>query len=164
MRSPDQTLIYRNAMESLVAEEVDKQFLQVPPRLVKYLVKQEVAAFALNRLPSLYATSEKGWRQQVIRGRRDYKAQVTDAVRQGLVAVQRDPLRVEAPLNLPDQDEAIAALKKLKVLLQYEELSWRNVADAVEKALVSTAKGHITWKTREKFEVNDHWDQASYNH
>jgi Late competence development protein ComFB len=151
-------------MEPLVTEEVDRQFLQVPPLLVKYLNKQEVSAFALNRLPSLYATSEKGWRQQVIRGRRDYKIQVTDAVRQGLVAVQRDPLRVEAPLNLPDQDEAVAALKKLKVLLNYEELSWKNVVDAVEKALASTAQGQITWKQRERHDPNSHWNNSYYNH
>lgn len=136
-------------MESLTADEVERQFQQIQPRLARYLSKEEVAAFALNRLPALYATSEKGWRQQCVRGRRDFGTQITAAVRQGLVAVQRDPLRVEAPLSPPENEEVQVVLRKLKTLLKREDLSWSNVADTVEQALVKTARGEITWQQKQ---------------
>ncbi|MCS6813064.1 MAG: late competence development ComFB family protein [Cyanobacteria bacterium] len=53
----EKSTIYRNAMESLVAEELERQFQLVPPKLGRYLSREEVTAFALNRLPPLYATS-----------------------------------------------------------------------------------------------------------
>lgn len=145
----EKTLTYRNAMESLTADEVERQFQQIQPRLARYLSKEEVAAFALNRLPALYATSEKGWRQQCVRGRRDFGTQVTAAVRQGLVAVQRDPLRVESPLSPPENEEVQLALRKLKTLLKREDLSWNNVVDTVEQALIKTARGEITWHQKQ---------------
>lgn len=145
---PDRSLTYRNVMESLVAEEVERQFQHIQPRLARYLSKEEVTAFALNRLPALYATSEKGWRQQCIRGRRDCGTQIATAVRQALVAVQRDPLRMEAPLNSHEDTESEAALRELKAILKREELSWRNLVESVEQALLKTARGEITWQKR----------------
>jgi hypothetical protein len=88
---------YRNAMESLVVEEVDRQLQRLPAKLVEYISTAEVIAYALNRLPSLYATTEKGWRQQRLRGKNELKNQVNTVVRQALVAVQRNPLRVVIP-------------------------------------------------------------------
>ncbi|MCS6814976.1 MAG: late competence development ComFB family protein, partial [Cyanobacteria bacterium] len=70
-----------NVMEFLVAEEIEKQLKFVPARLAKYLNVQEISAFALNRLPALYATSERGWRQQCIKGKRDYGEKIKHAVR-----------------------------------------------------------------------------------
>ena len=50
---------YINVMEMLVEEEVTKQIKGLPPRILKYLKQTEVETYALNRLPSLYASSEK---------------------------------------------------------------------------------------------------------
>ncbi|MCS6812921.1 MAG: late competence development ComFB family protein [Cyanobacteria bacterium] len=139
--------VYRNAMEHLVAEEIDKQFRMIPPRLARYLNKKEVAAFALNRLPSLYATSEKGWRQQCLRGRRDYSEQIATAVRQGVLAVQKDPLRIETPIapDAADQggSDAYKALQALRLLLHCDDLSWQNVVAKVEDAIAKSARGEI---------------------
>jgi hypothetical protein len=40
---------YRNAMESLVVEEVDRQLQRLPARLVEYLSTPEVIAYALKK-------------------------------------------------------------------------------------------------------------------
>lgn len=161
--SQDRPLTFRNVMESLVAEEIDRQFQQLPPRLARYLSKEEVAAFALNRLPALYATSEKGWRQQGIRGRRDYNAQITTAVRQALAAVQRDPLRMETPLPTAEDMEAQVALRKLKTLLKTEDISWTTLADVVEQTLIKTARGEITWQKRDTSQSSGQaWGSAFY--
>ena len=55
---------YTNVMERLVAEEVERQKAKLPPKLREYIKTVEVETFALNRLPALYASSEKGWQMQ----------------------------------------------------------------------------------------------------
>ena len=115
---------YINVMEILVAKEVDRQLGQLPQRVLKYVKRVEVETFALNRLPALYASSEKGWEHQCDKAQRDYRAQLTSAVRQALAAVQVDPIRLSQPLDLADESESNAILQTLRDLLQQPELSW----------------------------------------
>lgn len=91
--------IYRNAIEPLVAEELRQQLQHLPKQIVKYLNPAQVMAYALNRLPALYATSEEGWRRQQLRAKQQLKQQIVTAVRQGLAAVQKDPLKSSTPLK-----------------------------------------------------------------
>jgi len=95
---PDQVLLYRNALEPLVTEEVKRQLEQLSPKLVKYINPEQVIAYALNRLPPLYATSIEGWTRQQQLAKTKLEKQIFLAVRQGLAAVQRDPLKVSTPL------------------------------------------------------------------
>jgi Late competence development protein ComFB len=136
----DQSIIYRNAMESLVVEEVDRQFCRLPSRLADHLSHSEVIAYALNRLPPLYATSEKGWRQQRLRGKSELGTQIHNAVRQGLVAVQRDPLRMATPLQFPEELEPQQALTGLKELLGAKRLDWTNLVDVVKYSLAEAGR------------------------
>ena len=138
--TPNQSITYRNAMESLVLEEVDRQFCRLPSRLADHLNRAEVIAYALNRLPALYATSEKGWRQQRARGKSELGTQIHTAVRQGLVAVQRDPLRMATPLQFPEELEPQQALESLKELLGEQRLDWANLVDVVKYSLTEAAR------------------------
>lgn len=108
--------LYSNAWEPLVLEEVERQMQHLPPRLVEYLNPAQVIAYALNRLPALYATSEDGWHRQQQRAREQFGDQLVVAVRQGLAAVQRDPLRVSTPLNLPVNVERIVPKSSVALL------------------------------------------------
>lgn len=94
---------YHNIMEDLVAEEVKRQVASLSPRLSQYIKRVEVETYALNRLPPLYASSQEGLLQQQKRGRESLIEEVKKAVRQALVAVQRDVLRHSTPL-IPDED------------------------------------------------------------
>ena len=96
----ERILKYRNVLESLVAEETCRQLMNLPPNLVKYINPAQVIAYALNRLPPLYATSFEGWQRQQKRATEELGNQITTAVRQGLAAVQRDPLKRVTPLPL----------------------------------------------------------------
>ncbi|MFB2839785.1 late competence development ComFB family protein [Floridanema evergladense] len=98
------SLVYRNAIEPLVVQEVEHQLQQLPPKILKYIDPVQVVAYALNRLPALYATSEEGWHWQQVRAKTKLKEQITTAVRQALVAVQRDPLKVFTPLKETEID------------------------------------------------------------
>lgn len=93
------SLIYRNAIEPMVVQEVEHQLRHLSPKMLKYIDPVQVIAYALNRLPALYATSEEGWNWQQARAKSKMKEQITTAVRQALVAVQRDPLKISTPLK-----------------------------------------------------------------
>ncbi|MDJ0736325.1 MAG: late competence development ComFB family protein [Nostocaceae cyanobacterium] len=136
---------YQNVMESLVFEEVKQQLESLHPNVSKHINPSEVAAYALNRLPALYATGKRGWQRQYHRGKTELQQQIVKAVRHGIVAVERDPLRVQSPLTFTEDSAALAALEDLKTLLQRENLSWENLKSVVEQTLMDTMRGNITW-------------------
>ena len=82
----------KNVMEDLVHEEIVRQLRHYPKNLAGYINKVEVATYALNRLPALYASSHNGQSQQLQIARKKYKDQVVSAVRRAIAAVERDPL------------------------------------------------------------------------
>jgi hypothetical protein len=107
---------YYNVMEDLVAEEVRGQLASLSPRLAQYIKRFEVETYALNRLPTLYASSREGWMHQQKRARKEFQGVVKTAVRQAIAAVQRDLLRSSTPLfqdeesvsDFPSQKETSA--------------------------------------------------------
>jgi hypothetical protein len=136
--------IYINVMEELVAEEVERQLKLCPESLRRYIKPLEVETYALNRLTPLYASSEKGKNQQKILGRKQYTDKIKTAVRQGIIAVQRDPLRSSIPLISDTElkyQEAVSALERLEELLEergftlYQKLSWNNLVTEMQRVL-----------------------------
>ncbi|WP_107670661.1 late competence development ComFB family protein [Cyanothece sp. BG0011] len=131
------TKIYVNIMELLVDEEIDKQLKFYPKQLKEYINKIEVATYALNRLPPLYASSAMGKEYQKRTGQQKYKSQITLAVRRALAAIERDPLKRSVPLiseRYAEYEVAKIALNKLEKLLQNkgiitnsQQLSWNNL-------------------------------------
>lgn len=115
---------YMNVMELLVTEEVEKQLKAMHPRLLKYVKRVEVETYALNRLPSLYASSEKGWQLQYEKAKRELHNQIKSAVRQALAAVQVDPIRSSEPLRGQDNEAANLALNALREILRQPDLNW----------------------------------------
>jgi hypothetical protein len=142
----NQRALTGNVMESLVNEEVAKQLKKLPPRLIEYIHPDQIVAYALNRLPSLYATSEQGWHQQWKRGKQELQPQITTIVRQGFAAVQQDPLRQVNLQGERDLGVASVVLQDLRELLQNPDLDWQAVVPSVEKALIQSMRGKVTWK------------------
>lgn len=101
---PNQVLTYCNVMELLVAQEVHRQLQQLPPKLVNYINPAQAIAYALNRLPALYATSPRGWYLQQQRAKAKLAPQIIVAVGQALAAVQQDSLNVVN--SLPSAENA----------------------------------------------------------
>jgi len=103
-----QTLDVVNIMESLVLEEVDEQLSrQISSQLAEYINRMEVATYALNRLPALYASSQEGLYYQVKRAKMQCREKIGEAVRRGIAAVLRDPIRTSTPLT----PEAVSKVK-----------------------------------------------------
>ncbi|MEO1094037.1 MAG: late competence development ComFB family protein [Cyanobacteria bacterium J06638_28] len=127
--------VYINVMELLVTEEVDRQLKRLPERVLRYIKRSEVETFALNRLPALYASSEKGLQHQRDYASRDLKQQIENSVRQALAAVQIDPIRLSQPLHLEEEEnsEATAVLQALKECLHSPDLTWKTALAKLQK-------------------------------
>jgi hypothetical protein len=131
-----------NVMEELVNEEIDKQLKSYPSSLSQYIDRLEVATYALNRLPPLYASSQKGKNQQRSVARQLYQDQIQTATRQGIAAVRRDPIRASTPLVSQaeiEYREASEALQQLRELFRERlgishPLTWQNLVDEVSRA------------------------------
>lgn len=98
LQSFDQSTAHKNVMELLVTEEIEKQIENYPFKLSKKINWIEIATYALNRLPPLYASSKEGLYRQKQRGQKEFKNQISSAVSQALEVVQRNPLRLSTPL------------------------------------------------------------------
>ncbi|MBD2461282.1 late competence development ComFB family protein [Oscillatoria sp. FACHB-1407] len=149
---------YKNAMEVLVEEEVDRQVKALPARSTVYINRLELVAYALNQLPSLYATSERGFDYQLQRGRSKFQEQITQAVRRALAAIRRDPIRTYAPLQAPHQSAPLReVLHELRLLLKNDKVDWETLPKEVERALSTQRppqqKG-MTWDAR--YEATTH--------
>ncbi|NEQ45347.1 MAG: late competence development ComFB family protein [Leptolyngbya sp. SIOISBB] len=123
--------LYINVMETLVSEEVSRQLASLPERVSKYVKRLEVETFALNRLPALYASSEKGLQHQYDRALHEYKPQIVSAVRQAFAAVQVDPIRLSQPLQLNQEEEAV--LQALRELLHQPDLNWQEALKEIQR-------------------------------
>ncbi|NEZ60070.1 hypothetical protein D0962_23565 [Leptolyngbyaceae cyanobacterium CCMR0082] len=127
---------YINVMELLVAEEVEQQLRQLPTRVLKYVKPIEVETYALNRLPPLYAVSEKGWQSQYHKAKYELRKEINNAVRQAIAAVQVDPLRASRPLV---RRSAIAGanaalLEQFRAALGQPNLTWESLLRKCKRA------------------------------
>lgn len=128
---------YINVMELLVAEEVEQQLRQLPTRVLKYVKPIDVETYALNRLPSLYAVSEKGWRSQYQKAKHEQlRKDISNAVRQAIAAVQIDPLRASRPLvwdhSIANDNSAL--LEQFRSALGQPNLTWESLLRKCKRA------------------------------
>jgi hypothetical protein len=148
-----QAKCHKNVMEDLVHEEIVRQLRHYPKNLAGYINKVEVATYALNRLPALYASSQNGQSQQSQIARKKYKDQVVSAVRRAIAAVERDPLRVSAPIvsELENHyDLSKTLLAELQTLLQQRNLlDYPNQEVTLENAVIILQKAFkkMEWET-----------------
>jgi Late competence development protein ComFB len=132
---------YLNAMEILVEEEVERRIQQLPEAHRAYLNRMEIIAYALNQLPSLYATGEKGLTYQLQLGRTQHAAKIQQAVQQSLSAVLRDPILNYEPLRLQASAGMRDVLKRIRTLLHNEQIDWETLPEILEALVRNTPRG-----------------------
>lgn len=133
---------HRNVMEVLVSEEIGRQIVRLPNNIKKFINPIEVATYALNRLPALYASSQQGFNKQKLKGRSEYSVKITQEVRKGFAAIQQDLLRSSTPLTMENDSEVDRSIKEAKAALQEladylpeKDLTWKNVVRLVKPIL-----------------------------
>lgn len=117
---------YQNVMEVWVDEEIDRQLKGLSENLLKYISRVEVATYALNRLPPLYASCQEGRNKQEQRAK-NIRGKIQETVRQAIAAVQRDPIRLSTPLISPEEVQDEKTIRELIDLLP-KETDARNMA------------------------------------
>ncbi|AIE73901.1 MULTISPECIES: late competence development ComFB family protein [unclassified Synechocystis] len=145
--APVSSGVHVNVMETLVYEEIDKQLRFYPKNLRNYLNLTEVATYALNRLPPLYASSVKGVEEQRRVAARQYRSELTSAVRRAIAAVERDPLRSSEPIvseievNYRGAENTLGQIQEL--LKRYrllepvnKEVTWENCLPLLRQAFL----------------------------
>jgi hypothetical protein len=129
-------------MEIIVKDEIFEEFKKLPTNVAKFISVAEVAAYALNRLPPLYVSSEEGKAYQQ-RKVEEMREAIHRAVLQGISAVMRDPIRKATPLNLCDIDTFSSAHTILTELEEFVRetgnvkgrLTYGDLADTVHRLL-----------------------------
>lgn len=140
--------IYKNVMEMLVEEEVERQLRALPAKTASYINPTDLVAYALNQLPSLYATSEKGLEYQLRQGKEKYVPKICQAVQRSIAAILRDPLRHSVPLQSKSGGARREVLHQLRLLLHNDKIDWETLPAAVEQAL-NRRSPERTWDPRQ---------------
>ncbi len=153
--------IHVNIMELLVQEEIEEQLQLYPEKMKNYINQVEVATYALNRLPPLYASTFIGREHQRRTGQQKYKSQITLGVRRALAAIERDPIRQSVSLVAENQVEyelAKISLTKLEklfknqgIMANNQELSWNKLTRIIY-ALITKAKSKKIKRHEKEFD------------
>ena len=102
MKNPQQNepvFGFRNAMEELVIEELERQLQSLPSDLVQSLNQVDILTYALNRLPPLYASTEEGYKWQQQQARKSMKGFIYRMVKLGIKVSQRNAKVFSIPLK-----------------------------------------------------------------
>lgn len=168
---PENDYIHRNVMEMLVADEIERQLVRLPSNIKKFINPIEVATYALNRLPALYASSQQGFNKQKLKGRSEHSVKITQEVRKGLAAVQQDLLRSSTPLLSENESEidksikeAKAALQELADYLPEKDLTWKNVIRLVKPILAELKEQdpEAIYSQKVKARGSELWEDSIY--
>lgn len=125
----------KNVLEEIVVVEVQEQIKHLSPASREVINLSEVAAFALNRLPALYASTSRGWLQQRKRAYNELQQQIVSAVQQALLGVKRDPLRKSTKIAASRVETPAHILARLQKLFSKYSLQWQDVPQAFQEAL-----------------------------
>jgi hypothetical protein len=125
----------KNVLEEIVVVEVQEQLKNLSQPAREAINLSEVAAFALNRLPALYASTSRGWLQQRKRAHNELQQQTVSAVQQALLGVKRDPLRKSTKIEASKVETPAHILTRLQKLFSKPTLQWHQVPQTFQEAL-----------------------------
>jgi len=124
----------RNVLIEFVYREAHAQIQSLGSGIRHKYSVNEVIAYALNRLPAMFASTDielQQKRQECLLMREN----ITKMTRQALIAVCSDPLRQPQPLADIELANAPYALFCVQELLGWQNLMWCDVPKALEEAL-----------------------------
>ena len=163
---------YKNVMESLIEREISHQIRhrKTAINLNSQVNLVEVATYALNRLPTLYASSIEGLQQQQIRAKKYHTQKIERAVSLAFAAIERDPIRKSTPLQSQEtqpQEQNILnnhkkTIKNLDKVTSQQELSW--IVSFMEHFLKRVSNQQISEKEVVKlYSILYYYWQDTYN-
>jgi hypothetical protein len=127
----------RNTLEELVIEEAEAQYSRLGADVQKRVDLSEVIAYTLNRLPPMYATTQRGWSQQRKKASQELQSAIAKTVRNGFLSTQSDALRQTDPIPAHELISQARSLFKLRKLFNKDHLKWKDIPEVVRNALDS---------------------------
>lgn len=129
-----------NVLEEVLVRETYIQIDDLRFEIKSKVKVAEVVAYALNRLPPLFATSIKGWNYQYAYATNELHPQILQLVRQGIKTVlYGDPLHDLTPLPNHLFTNSAGVLYQLRKILEREHLRWRDIPILVEETVSQSA-------------------------
>lgn len=122
-------------IEDVVVAEAQAQISHLSYGVRQKANLSEVAAYALNRLPPLYAGTERGWLQQRRQAHYVLKEQIAATVQEAIGIVSLSSLRHTTPLPQEDRGNGARCLAQLQKILGKPNLQWKDVPSAVAESL-----------------------------
>ena len=121
----------RNVLLEFAYREANAQIQSLGSGIRHKYNIDEVIAYALNRLPAMFASTDIG-----LQTKREactaIQADITKVTRQALLAVRRDPLREPQPLEAIEVANAPYALLDVQDRLGWTNLMWCDLPKALE--------------------------------
>jgi hypothetical protein len=129
-----------NVLEEILFKEIYAQIEGLRPEIQTKVKVDEVLAYAVNRLPPLFATSMVGWQHQRDRALNTLQPQISQLVRQGIKTVLfGDPLHDLTPLPNHLFTNSASVLYRLSQILGRKHLRWRDVPVLIEEIVTRCA-------------------------
>jgi plasmid maintenance system antidote protein VapI len=123
---------YLNVLEQLVYDNVVLQ-LEKPEYEGKEVNFDEIMAFALNRLPSMYATSETGIEQLRTFAMEHLQERIGTVVNDAIFRVTQNPRFDVHPLPFSHFEKELEfALRELRQILNRTDVTWENLYDIIK--------------------------------
>lgn len=127
---------YANVLECPVNSLTQQLAQQLSPGMKKLVNVDEVAAYVLNQMPAMYASSDRLFRQQNLRAKADMGKEVVAKIREAFFKVAQSPAFMSSPILFGsfhiEQFEAIALLKQM---FRRNDITWNNVYSVVQHEL-----------------------------
>jgi hypothetical protein len=140
---------YANALEKPVVLTARSQIQRLGAMVGKNVKLEDVAAYALNRLPPMYVTNRQDLKQARDKAKRELGNDLISLVMQAIMTLSKAPTRLVNPIPLAkfdrDQEEALA---QLRLLLNRDDVTWRNVAAMVLEAMDGAKQQSDDWRKR----------------
>ncbi len=143
------TCSFTNVMEKLILEETARQLSRMAPMLAREVTLEDAAAYALNRLPPMYATSEEGIERLREKALLDMGTAIASTVIQSIMTLSRLPRRIDAPIPVVKfEEQQESALSQVRQIAQRDDITWRNISRLMEDALEETKLLRFGWRRR----------------
>ena len=128
------------------------QIQKLHPAITNIVDLGEVTAYVLNRLPPMYATSEKGFKQLRLRAREVHGKEVVAAIKEAINTCVNSPKSTKTPLPLARfEAELEDSLEQVCWILKRDDINWRNVPFIVEECLHKVVNNEIEWRKRSDY-------------
>jgi hypothetical protein len=135
-----------HSLERLVMRMAQNRAELFPQNELRFIRLEDVLAKTLNRLPALYATSDKGVNYLRHYAQMNIGSEVSIMVHEAMLETRQQNLKkCDQPLFYKIRHEREQALLKVNKLLN-REVKWQNLVPLVLKALELAKSGKVCWQ------------------